>query len=151
MADADGQFEKPRLEDIVVQIAFAVAAQWYVKQAGLLVPSGDLGFRCPAELCRKPLVPVPSRPDRPAHFEHLEQNPACPFQDVLIRESRISGLPECLCTVEAAAAIGGHIGRNLGNDNSSFVREPRPRKPTLDISRASVEEPRDDFVGHRDW
>lgn len=144
MADHKGQFEAPNLENITVSMAFALAAKWYVEEAGLQVPNGDLGFRCSVEMCRRPVVPVPSHSGQPAHFEHLEQNPDCPLVDRLMTESRISTVAESWCTVEAAAAIGRNLGRNLGNGNSASVPVPRPRKPTLDNSRAAVAEPYDE-------
>jgi hypothetical protein len=113
MADRKGQFEAPKLENVVVKIAFALAAKSYVEEAGLQVPNGDLGLRCPAEMCRKPVVPVPFRSGQPAHFEHLQRNAGCPLGDRLMIESRISSVAESWCTLEAAAAIGRNMGRNF--------------------------------------
>lgn len=132
----------PKLDETVaITIAFSLAAKQYVQEAGLQVPNGDLGFRCSAEMCRRPVVPIPFRPGQPAHFEHIERNADCPFGDRLMTESRISAVAESWFTLEAAAAIGRILGRNLGDGNFSSVRVPRPRRPPVDHSRAAVPEP----------
>ena len=131
-------------EDVSAGIAFALAARSYVEEAGLQVPDGDLGFRCSAETCRAPVVPVPFRPGQPAHFEHIERTAGCPFGDRLMTESRISPVAaKSWLTIEAAAAIGRSLGRSFGDGYSSAVPVPRPRRPTADNSRAAVPEPDD--------
>ena len=143
MADDKGQFEAPILENVTVVVAFALAAKSYVEEAGLQVPNRDLGFRCSAETCRRPVVPIPSRPGQPAHFEHIERNAGCPFGDRLMTESRMSTVVKSWLTLEAAAAIGRGLGRSFGDGYSSSVPVPRPRRPTVDNSRAAVPEPCD--------
>jgi hypothetical protein len=157
MADHNGQFEAPKLENVTVRIVFALAAKLYVEEAGLQVPNGDLGFRCSAEMCRRPVVPVPAHSGQPAHFEHLERTTDCPLEERLITESRISTVAESWLTLEAAAAIGRNIGRSFGDGNASSVPVPRPRKPTTNNSRVAVPEPDDeesavpDATSNRRW
>jgi len=129
-------------EDVSAGIRFALAARSYVEETGLQVPDGDLGFRCSAEMCRAPVVPIPFRPGQPAHFEHIERSADCPFGDRLMTESRISPVAaKSWLTIEAATAIGRILGRSFGDDYSSSVPVPRPRNPTMDNSRAAVPEP----------
>jgi len=142
MDDDKGRFEALTLDETVpIGITFALAVTSYVEEAGLQVPNGDLGFRCPAEMCRRAVLPIPIRPGQPAHFEHIERNADCPFGDRLMTESRISTVAESWFTLEAAAAIGGILGRSFGDGYSSSVPVPRPRKPTVGNSRAAVAEP----------
>jgi hypothetical protein len=129
--------------NVTVRVAFALAAKSYVEEAGFQVPNGDLGFRCSAEMCRRPAVPIPFRPGQPAHFEHIERGAICPFGDRLVTESRMSTVAESWLTVDAAAAIGRSLGRSFGDGNSSTVPVPRPRRPPVDNSRAAVPEPYD--------
>ena len=142
MADDKGRFEAPTLKDVTVSMAFALAAKSYAEEARLQVPNGDLGFRCSAETCRRPVVPIPFRHGQPAHLEHIERKARCPFGYRLMTESRISTVAESWLTIEAAAAIGRTLGRNFG-DGYSSVPVPRPRRPTVDHSRVAVPEPDD--------
>ena len=143
MADDQGRFEAPKPENVAAGIAFALAAKSYMEEARLQVPNGDLGFRCSSEMCRRPVVPIPFRPGQPAHFEHIEPNAGCPFADRrMMTECRLSAVAaESWLTLEAAAAIGGILGRSFGDGSSASVPVRRPRRPTVDNSRAAVPEP----------
>jgi len=65
-----------KIPECLISVELAKAIKQVAQAAGLKVPEGDLSFRCPNEVCKKPVRIVGD------HFEHFKRNPNCKLSDV---------------------------------------------------------------------